>query len=204
VRKLISGPRVNICDECVALCDDILAETWADDLRTQTAGISAVEDPIESATFAGPIGSEFPGPLEVRHTPLLRKAVPREFIDRLRLGHYPYVRLYRTEVRNNADRPMRIVWFDGLLWFNGQWTASNVGNRVLRTSDFIDWYSSEEMTPDGWLHPGGTASDPVNWHCTETPEEVPSKWAYLAVDAQGRDYFVEAMVPAIRALRISA
>jgi hypothetical protein len=29
VRKLISGPRVFICDECVALCVDILAKTKA-------------------------------------------------------------------------------------------------------------------------------------------------------------------------------
>jgi hypothetical protein len=39
----------------------------------------------------------------------------------------------------------------------------------------------------------------VNWHFTETLDEVPTKWAYLTVDAQGNDYFAEAMVPAIKA-----
>jgi len=29
VRKLISGPRVFICDECVGLCNDILAKEEA-------------------------------------------------------------------------------------------------------------------------------------------------------------------------------
>ena len=29
VRKLISGPRVFICDECVALCNDIIAKEEA-------------------------------------------------------------------------------------------------------------------------------------------------------------------------------
>ena len=31
VRKLISGPRVFICDECVALCNDIIAKEEAAD-----------------------------------------------------------------------------------------------------------------------------------------------------------------------------
>src|SRR3954454_9769084 len=31
VRKLISGPRVFICDECVALCNDIIAQEEAQD-----------------------------------------------------------------------------------------------------------------------------------------------------------------------------
>ena len=28
VRKLIAGPTVNICDECVGLCNEIMAEEW--------------------------------------------------------------------------------------------------------------------------------------------------------------------------------
>ena len=28
VRKLIAGPTVYICDECVNLCNDIIAEDW--------------------------------------------------------------------------------------------------------------------------------------------------------------------------------
>ena len=28
VRKLIAGPTVYICDECIELCNDIIAEEW--------------------------------------------------------------------------------------------------------------------------------------------------------------------------------
>ena len=30
VKKLIAGPRVSICDECVGLCNDILALEFAE------------------------------------------------------------------------------------------------------------------------------------------------------------------------------
>ena len=31
VRKLIAGPTVYICDECVELCNDIIAEEWEEE-----------------------------------------------------------------------------------------------------------------------------------------------------------------------------
>ena len=31
VRKLIAGPTVYICDECIALCNDIIAEEWEEE-----------------------------------------------------------------------------------------------------------------------------------------------------------------------------
>src|SRR5262245_36528697 len=31
VRKLIAGPKVYICDECIELCNDIIAEEWDDE-----------------------------------------------------------------------------------------------------------------------------------------------------------------------------
>ena len=33
VRKLIAGPTVYICDECVNLCNDIIAEDWEEAKR---------------------------------------------------------------------------------------------------------------------------------------------------------------------------
>jgi ATP-dependent Clp protease ATP-binding subunit ClpX len=35
VRKLIAGPTVYICDECVELCNDIIAEEWEAERRAQ-------------------------------------------------------------------------------------------------------------------------------------------------------------------------
>jgi hypothetical protein len=133
--------------------------------------------------------------LEVTHTPLSLNDVPKELIEKL---NFPYVRFYRTDVKNNTEKPIRIIWFEGSFNVDGRWIATNVRNKVLRTKDFLDWYSRDEMTSDGWLRPGGTASCHVNWHWTETPEDVQTKWAYIGVDGQGNDYFAEAIVPEIK------
>jgi hypothetical protein len=190
VQRLIRGPTVHICDECVDLCNDILDE----ERDAKDGEAPAVVDPRESATAAGP--------LAIRHTPLSREDVSQDLIDRLRQSHYRYLRFYRTEVTNTSDRPIRIVWFDGFVWYRGEWTASNVRNKVLRTPDFTDWYGGDGVGPGGWLQPGATASCRVNWHYTHTPADLPVKWAYLGVDAAGNDYFGEGMVPPIRAERL--
>jgi hypothetical protein len=188
VHKLIAGPTVYICDECVELCNDIIAEEWEAAARAQGGEIQTWDGLSE--------------PLEVTHTPLSRTDVPGEFIAQLRQAQYRYVRFYRTAVTNKTDRPIRIVWFDAFLSHRGEWMASNVRNKILRTQDFVDWYGGDSVVPGGWLQPGATVSDAVNWHPTEAPDEIPAKWAYLAVDAQGNEYFAEAMVPVIQAERL--
>ena len=72
----------------------------------------------------------------------------------------------------------------------------------MRTSDFLYLYGGEDMTADGWLHPGGTASCRVSWHWAETPDDIPTKWAHMAVDAQGNDYFGEGVVPNTRPIQL--
>jgi len=133
--------------------------------------------------------------LVVIHTPLNIADVPKELIQEM---DFPYARFYRTEVSNKADVPIKIIWFDGYFERNGSWTASNVRNKVLRNKDFLDWHSHDDISKDGWLQPGGKATCWVNWHWTETPEDIKSKWAYIGVDAQGNDYFAEAVVPEIK------
>jgi ATP-dependent Clp protease ATP-binding subunit ClpX len=44
VRKLIAGPTVFICDECVELCNDIIEEEWEDE---KFEGIKCVPKPVE-------------------------------------------------------------------------------------------------------------------------------------------------------------
>jgi ATP-dependent Clp protease ATP-binding subunit ClpX len=44
VRKLIAGPTVYICDECIELCNDIIAEEWE---HEKTKGGSALPKPSE-------------------------------------------------------------------------------------------------------------------------------------------------------------
>src|SRR5258705_10938322 len=35
VRKLVAGPSVYICDECIDLCDEIIAEEYAQEVQQQ-------------------------------------------------------------------------------------------------------------------------------------------------------------------------
>jgi len=142
-------------------------------------------------------GSAVPaGSLEISHTPISREDVPNELIEPLQQRRYSYVRFYRSDLVNKTDRPLRIVWFDGFLRLEGRWWASNVKGRVLRTKDFVEWYGGD-MDADGWIRPGGIASCRVNWHATETADDISIRWAYVAVDAYGNDYFAEALVPDI-------
>jgi ATP-dependent Clp protease ATP-binding subunit ClpX len=39
VRKLIAGPTVYICDECIELCNDIIAEEWEQEKVSRTSGL---------------------------------------------------------------------------------------------------------------------------------------------------------------------
>jgi len=133
------------------------------------------------------------------HTAIPVDQVPKKLLEIL---HYPYIRFYRSDVTNKTDRPIRIIWFEGYFVHDGNWTASNVRNRVLRTTDFMDWYKTDDLDADGWLKPGGIASCLVNWHWTDTPDNLETKWAYIGVDSSGNDYFAEAVVPNIEPIKL--
>lgn len=47
VRKLIAGPSVYICDECIELCNDIIREDVAKDAPTKTPDTSSIPKPNE-------------------------------------------------------------------------------------------------------------------------------------------------------------
>ena len=67
VRKLISGPKVYICDECIALCNDILAEEWPEDVPPSSLASppSSVSVHGSSATFSARCTlCSFPSPRE--------------------------------------------------------------------------------------------------------------------------------------------
>lgn len=48
VRKLIAGPEVYICDECVGLCNDIIDEELAG--KARSLGVSALRAPTPLPT----------------------------------------------------------------------------------------------------------------------------------------------------------
>ena len=39
VKKLIAGPNVYICDECIELCNDIIAEEWEEEKSKELRGL---------------------------------------------------------------------------------------------------------------------------------------------------------------------
>lgn len=51
VRKLIAGPGVYICDECIELCNEIIEEELIRTL-TRTSGFETSPSPKKSTTFS--------------------------------------------------------------------------------------------------------------------------------------------------------
>ncbi len=74
VRKLVAGPSVYICDECVELCNDILTEEF------------------ESAAPGGPLGS-IPTPRELK-----------EYLDRFVIGQERAKKILSVAVHNHYKR----------------------------------------------------------------------------------------------------
>ena len=104
--------------------------------------------------------------------------------------------VYRTEVENNLDRPIRIVWFEFHFQDGEDWFGVNVRRRPLRNADFREWYGDDSGgDPGEWLAPGAVAVCDPNYSWAFSDEISPVKWSFLAVDSEGNDYFAEALVP---------
>src|SRR3990172_297792 len=52
VRKLIAGPTVYICDECIELCNDIIAEEWEEEKSRE---IRSLPKPVEAGAEVGEV-----------------------------------------------------------------------------------------------------------------------------------------------------
>ena len=50
VKKLIAGPTVFICDECIALCNEIIVEEWA---QTKTQDVQNLLKPKDIYSHLG-------------------------------------------------------------------------------------------------------------------------------------------------------
>lgn len=101
---------------------------------------------------------------------------------------------YRTEILNKTKQPLRIVWFESYLKYNGHWYGANVLGKTLRSKEFSSWYTEGDTIKNGVINPGEKAVCDVYWHGNKDPEFIPTKWAFIAVDDSGNDYFVEAVV----------
>lgn len=108
--------------------------------------------------------------------------------------------VYRTEVENDGERPIRVIWFefyylDTCHGEPGDWFGTNVRRKVLRNTDFVEWYGDGSEQRDGWLAPGAVAACDPNYCFAFGDEISPVKWSFIAVDAEGNDEFAEALVP---------
>ncbi len=110
---------------------------------------------------------------------------------------YPHMWFYRTEVRNNTGRPIRITNFEGWLRKDSKWIPANILNRPLTSKDFSKWYADGSPAPDGWIQPGANAVCDPNWHGGTSPSAPECKWTYEGVDPEGKKYRAEAGIKSI-------
>ncbi len=108
---------------------------------------------------------------------------------------YSSMYYYRTEVRNNSNRAIRIVWFEAYENHGGKWFGTNALNRVLRADDFAARFTEGAETKNAVIQPGTSAVCDVNWYSSNEPGLPSLKWAFIGVDSEGIDYFAEAEVP---------
>ncbi len=105
--------------------------------------------------------------------------------------------VYRTEVENTLEVPIRVIWFQfSFRDEHGTWFGTNVRKRELFNEDFRDWYGDEPgIDEKGWLAPGAKGVCDPNWQLAFCEEIGTTKWGFIAVDAEGNDYYAEAIVP---------
>jgi hypothetical protein len=109
--------------------------------------------------------------------------------------YYPYTWYYKTTIKNISDRDLKIIWFESYVESNQAWYASNVLNRTLRNDVFLKWYGDNEGNKaKEWFGPGETRICEINWHGSDDPKGYRMKWAYIAIDKYGNDYYSEAII----------
>ena len=108
---------------------------------------------------------------------------------------FPFMWYYRTEVRNNTNMPLRVVWFEAYRrrWFT--WVPGNVTGRELTNDNFQKWYGDGgNLTEDGSIPAGESAVCAANWHGGWLQWSRRVNWAFKAVDEAGSEHFAEAEV----------
>jgi hypothetical protein len=136
-------------------------------------------------------------PLRVTHDP---NPTPIFQSNRFQAPPYPYMWFYRTTIENRSDRFLKIIWFESYFEKNGKWRSNNILGAVMGKEVFSMWYEdlgTGDMDPQGWIRPGGRVYCRENWHWSDRKKPPVFKWAYLAVDRFGNDYYVEAIIKSV-------
>ncbi len=134
------------------------------------------------------------GGLVVTHTPNPSNVYSSPAVTN---APYPYMWFYRTEVKNQTDRPIRITSFEGYFFRDGRWVAANILNRPLTSTDFAEWYRDGAPVRDGWIAPHAVAACDPNWHGVTSPVSPRCKWTYDGLDAGGTKYHAEAEIQTV-------
>ena len=97
VRKLIAGPGVYICDECIDLCNEILDEELIDNPNHQKSGQQDQSRKAKSAspttTKPAPTLASIPKPIEIK-----------KFLDDQVVGQEPAKKILSVAVYNHYKR----------------------------------------------------------------------------------------------------
>ena len=103
---------------------------------------------------------------------------------------YPYMWYYRTEVKNMLPFPLQITWLATYSWIDDEWVLQE----EFDGEDFASWYTEGDPCPNGIIQPGQTAVRDPSMQGAADPKGGVSKWAYLAKDPGGQEYYAESVV----------
>jgi len=111
---------------------------------------------------------------------------------------YPYMWYYSTEIVNKSDRDLKIIWFESYSKIDEHWYSSNALKQTLRNKIFLKWYREKDSqdSPE-WLKPNASYICDTNWHGSDTKKPPKVKWAYIAIDKYGNDYFAASVIESI-------
>ena len=103
---------------------------------------------------------------------------------------YPYMWYYRTEVKNILPFPLQVTWFATFSWVDDEWVLQ----KEFDGEDFASWYTEGDPCLNGIIQPGQTAVRDPSMQGSPDPKGGISKWAYIARDPGGQEYYVESVV----------
>ncbi len=93
VRKLIAGPGVYICDECVELCNEILEEEFIHNSSSQNSPVQRAQGISPQRSGNLPVLSHIPKPTEIK-----------EYLDRNAIGQHQAKKVLSVAVYNHYKR----------------------------------------------------------------------------------------------------
>ena len=102
VKKLIAGPGVYICDECIELCNEILAEEFYNSTNNSYGSGAMKASPVSGAATKGDKSNEKIEPIDLNTIP--RPHEMKEFLDEHIVGQEQAKKILSVAVYNHYKR----------------------------------------------------------------------------------------------------